>query len=75
MASDVLSGEEVAVLERLRDLSDHSVNLDRHRLLRPWACPRSELPISRPVLDLNEAAARWGVSLTVASWNQIGEWL
>ena len=32
MASDVLSGEEVAVLERLRDLSDHSVNLDRHQI-------------------------------------------
>lgn len=34
MASDVFSGEEVAVLERLRDLSDHSVNLDRHQLLQ-----------------------------------------
>ena len=43
MASDVLSGEKVAVLERLRDLSDHSVNLDRHQLLQTMACPRSVL--------------------------------
>ena len=33
MASDVFSGEEAAVLERLRDLSDHSVTLDRHTWL------------------------------------------
>ena len=41
MASDVLSGEEIAVLERLRDLSDHSVNLDRHQLLQTNRTNRS----------------------------------
>ena len=61
MASDVLSGEEVAVLERLRDLSDHSVNLDRHQLLQTKGLSEGLYwPISRPDLDLNEAAARWG---------------
>jgi hypothetical protein len=31
MASDVLSGDDVAVLERLRVVSDQSGNLDGHQ--------------------------------------------
>ena len=44
MASDVLSGEEVAVLERLRDLSDHSVNLESgpHDDHSAWANSRRD---------------------------------
>jgi hypothetical protein len=40
-ASDVLSGEDVAVLKHVRALSDQSFNLDGHQLLRTWACSRS----------------------------------